>query len=198
MAEPATAPSTIDLNDPAYKALVDHRVATETASLRSERDAAVKERDEARTRIDVLEAEKSAAEQARDAATTERDQLKVEVETERSSAGRREARKTALREVAAHLSDEWFAAEVAHGEAKMPRLEKIARMSDEEFDGYKAELASTFEGVTVAPVAGGQSSTTTIPRETAMAGQSGVGGTQERASRRHLAQVSAFGGRRIG
>src|SRR4051812_35893001 len=135
-------PSTIDLEDPAIRAIVNDRVTRETAELRTRAETAESERDEARTRNDVLEAEKVAAEQARDQATGELASFRTEVEGERASVGRREARRAALVEVAAHLGDDYFAAEVKEGDQTITRLDRIARMSDEAFESYKAEMAS--------------------------------------------------------
>lgn len=202
MAGESTTTSTVDLNAPEIVAVVNDRVTSQTAELRTRAETAEKARDEAQTRIDVLEAEKSAAEQAKAVAEKALADSQAEIANERASAGRRDTRKTALREVAAHLTDDWFAAEVPHGEEKLPRLEKIARMSDAEFDTYKGELASAFEGVTVAPAAGGSSTTSTAtpPRETAMAGSgagNGGGGAEPSATSKFLGGVSAYGPTRV-
>ena len=172
--------SAIDLNAPEIVAVVNDRVARETAELRTRAETAEANATAAQTRIDVLEAEKVAAEQAKVAAETAMAALQSEVENERASVSRRESRTAALREVAAHLTDEWFGQEVAAGgDTKIARIDKIARMSDEEFASYKAEIASAFEGVVVAPAQGGSNSGANPPRETAMAGSSasGNGGT---------------------
>lgn len=191
----------IDLNAPEIVAVVNDRVNRETAELRTRAEKAETDLTTAQTRIDVLEAEKVAAEQAKAAAEQAAADLKAEVEAERASASNRDARKAALREVAAHLTDDWFGQEVAHGEGKLPRLEKIARMSEEAFAEYKAEIASAFEGVTVAPATGGTASTSQgqPPRETAMAGssasgngQTGGGNAEPKASTKFLSGVRAY------
>ena len=199
MAGESTAPPAIDLNAPEIVAVVNDRVTRETAELRTRAETAEQARDAAQTKIDVLEAEKSAAEQAKAVAEKALADSQAAMENEKASASRRDTRKAALREVAAHLTDEWFAAEVPHGEEKVARLDKIARMGDAEFDGYKAELASAFEGVTVAPAAGGATTSQgSPPRETAMAGASnGGGGAQQSPSSKFLGGVSAYGPTRV-
>ena len=188
----------VDLNAPEIVAVVKDRVERETAELRTRAESAEKARDEAQTKIDVLEAEKAAAVQAKEAAEKAAADLKADVEAEKASATNRDARKAALREVAAHLSDDWFAQEVAAGDGKVARIDKIARMSEDEFTEYKGEIAAAFEGVTVAPAAGGSSTSSgTPPRETAMAGSSaagngGTGAAQVPASKRFLSGVRAY------
>ena len=196
--ESTTATTAVDLNAPEIVAVVNDRVASQTADLRTRAETAEKARDEAQTKIDVLEAEKVAAEQAKATIETELASVKEQFANEQASASRKDSRKVALREVAAHLTDDWFAAEVAHGEDKMPRVERIARMTDAEFDVYKAELAAAFEGVTVAPAAGGKSLTGSPTRETAMAGSGQGNGVGKAASpsTTFLSGVSAYGSRR--
>lgn len=197
MTQPSTPSAAVDLNAPEIVAVVSDRVARETAELRTRAETAESERDAALTKIDVLEAEKVAAVQAKETAEAEVASLKETVANEQASATRRDSRKAALREVAAHLTDEWFAAEVAQGDSKLPRLEKIARMTDDEFDTYKGELAAAFEGVTVAPAAGNRNTSGgNPPRETAMAGTSTGGtGSTERASSRWIGGISLSGRR---
>lgn len=199
-----SSPTTVDLNDPAIKAIVDHRVAEATASLTERASAAETARDEAQRKVDVLEGEKEALTQRATTAENELAQAREAAQEAETAASRRDSRKAAIREVAAHLTDDWFAAEVAHGDKKVSRLDKIALMTDDDFDAYKGELASAFEGVQVAPVQGGGStktqtttSTTTPPRETAMAGSTANGGGGEGSkAQSFLRGTSAFGGRR--
>lgn len=199
--EGGTPSATVDLNDPAIQAIVNHRVTEQTAALTERASAAETARDEAQRRIDVLEAEKSALEQRATTAENELASAREAAQEAEQAASRREGRKAALREVAAHLTDDWFAQEVAHGDKKVARLDKIALMTDDDFESYKGELASAFEGVTVAPAQGGGTSTTQSapPRETAMqttGGTSPAGaGTGSKAST-FLKGVSAYGGRR--
>lgn len=186
----------VDLNAPEIVAVVNDRVERETAELRTRAESAERARDEAQTKIDVLEAEKAAAVQEKEAAQAELASVKTEVEAERASASNRDSRKAALREVAAHLSDAWFDQEVAAGDGKVARLDKIARMTEDEFASYKGEIASAFEGVTVAPAAGGNT-TGQPPRETAMAGSASAGngsqgGSAPKASSRFLSGVRAY------
>jgi len=203
MAEGATASSaTVDLNDPAIQAIVNMRVTEQTAALTQRAEKAEADRDEAQGKIDVLEAEKSALEQRATTAEGELASAREAAQEAETAASRRESRKSALREVAAHLTDDWFAQEVAHGDKKVARLDKIALMSDEDFETYKGEFASAFEGVTVAPAQGGTktattTTTTTPPRETAMAGSStNGGGAAGSKAQSFLRGTSAFGGRR--
>lgn len=180
----------VDLNDPAIKAVVDHRVATETASLTAERDAAVKERDDLQTKLDVVEGEKAAL-------TTERDTVKQELESERArateqaaAASRRDSRKAQLVEKIPHLDANdgaWFTREVAKdGDTVITALDRIAAMDDERFTEYAAELASAFDGVDVKP------GTTTPPRETAMQSTSVPAGAPKGADK---SAASSFIGR---
>lgn len=196
--ESTSTASTVDLNAPEIVAVVKDRVERETAELRTRAEQAESALTTAQTRVDVLEAEKAAAEQAKVAAETELASVKTEIENERASASNKESRTAALREVAAHLSDSWFTQEVAGaGGVTTSRIDKIARMTDDEFAEYKGEIASAFAGITVAPAAGGQQTTGQPPRETAMAGSAsagngGSGTAQVPASKRFLSGVRAF------
>lgn len=200
--EGGTPSATVDLNDPAILAVVNHRVTEQTTALTQRAETAESARDEAQRKIDVLEAEKSALEQRATTAENELAQAREAAQEAEQAAARRDSRKAALREVAAHLTDDWFAAEVSHGDKKLPRIDKIALMSDDDFDTYKGELASAFEGVTVAPSAGGSTTTTTTtggaPRETAMAGTTAPAGGEGSKAQAFLKGVPAFGGRRAG
>lgn len=201
MPEGATPSATVDLNDPAIKAIVEHRVAEGLAALTERASAAETARDEAQRKVDMLEAEKSALEQRATTAENELASAREAAQEAKQAASRRDSRKAALREVAAHLTDDWFAAEVAHGDKKVARIDKIALMPDDEFDSYKGELASAFEGVTVAPAQGGGSTSTTQttpPRETAMAttgGTAPAGAAGGSKAGSFLKGVSAYGGR---
>lgn len=200
MAGETAPPSTVDLNAPEIQAVVEHRVQTATAELRQRAEKAEADLAAANTKVDVLEAEKAAAETAKATAESELASLKTEVENERASATRRDSRRAALVEVAAHLNDDWFGAKVKDGDQEIARLDKIARMDDAAFEDYKSEIASAFAGVTVAPAAGGGAGTSggTPPRETAMAATNAGGGAGDKPkpSSQWIGSVSAFSGRR--
>lgn len=195
------AATTVNLDDPAIKAIVADRVETQTTALRERAEKAETDLAAARTQVDVLEAEKAAATQRAETAETELASVRETAEHAEQAATRRDARRNEIVEVAAHLGDEWFAAEVASGDKKIKRIDKIALMTDEEFASYKGELASAFEGVQVAPAAGGAGAgggggagAGTPPRETAMRAstseQAGAGGS---SAQQFLGGVFAYG-----
>lgn len=190
--------TTVDLNDPAIKAIVDSRVETATADLRTRAEKAEQERDEKQTRLDVLEAEKATAEQAKTTAEQELASFREEVTNERASASRRDTRKAALVEKVPHLTDEWFGQEVAkNGDVVVTRLDRMAGMTDEAFTEYVSEIASAFAGLKVEPGKPGETAGAAgaPPRETAMAGAAPTGGSDKSASSSWIANQSAFGRR---
>lgn len=194
----ADSTSTIDLQDPAIKAIVNDRVATETTDLRTRAEKAEAERDEKQTRIDVLEAEKAAAEQAKTTAETELASFREEVTNERASASRRDTRKAALVEKVPHLTDEWFGQEVAKdGDVSVSRLDRMAKMTDEAFTEYASEIASAFAGLKVEPGKPGEKAGAAgaPPRETAMAGATPTGDAEKSPSSSWIGSQSAFGRR---
>lgn len=141
-------------------AILADRVARETASLTVERDQLQTEKADLENKLDVAESAKQAAETAKDNAERELAEFKAEVEAREEAAAKKDERLAKAREVAKHLDAAFFEDE--------KRIERIVAMSDDQFDGYVSDLAST---ATVA----GNSGSTTVPRETAMAGAA-VGG----------------------
>lgn len=183
----------IDLNDPAILAIVKDRVERETAELRTRAESAEKERDEAKAKLDVTEAEKAAAETARDEATAKVTEMETAAANEKAAGERKDARVKALKEAAPGMKDDFLTDD---------RTQRIAEMADEAFEDYKGEMAAAFAGVKPTT-----STTTTStkgadgpPRETAMStagGGTDDSSTDDRsASSRWLGGVSAFGGPR--
>ncbi len=150
-----TTPAAIDPNDPTIKAIVDARVATETAALTERAETAERERDEAKSKLDVAESERAALTTRAETAEKALDDVKAAEQAAEEARGRIDGRVAAMREVAGHLPDTWF--------ADAERRERWGRMADDEFDAHKAELAATFEAAGIKPQAG-------PPRETAMEG----------------------------
>lgn len=139
-----------------HLAILADRVATETANLTAERDQLVTASTELENKLDVETTAKSAAEKRAEEAEQALADYKAEVESEREAAAKRDERVAKAREVAGHLTDDFFEDE--------KRVERILAMSDEGFEGYLADLG---EASKTAPA---KTNTTTIPRETAMAG----------------------------
>lgn len=138
-----------------HLAILADRVHTETATLTAERDQLVTTVSELENKLDVETAAKTAAEARAVEAEKALADFKAEVETEREQAAKKDERVAKVREVASHLGDDFFENE--------GRLTRIVAMSDEIFEGYLADLS---EASKTAP-----KSTTTVPRETAMAGE---------------------------
>lgn len=137
-----------------HLAILADRVTKETATLTAERDQLVTEKTELENQLDVEKTAKAAAEQRASDAEQALNDYKAEIEQERETAKRRGERVAKAREVAGHLADDFFEDD--------KRVERILAMSDEGFEGYLADLGAASKS---AP-----KSTTTIPRETAMAG----------------------------
>lgn len=131
--------------------ILSERVRRETADLTAERDQLAGTVTELQNKLDVAESAKVAAEAKVVEVTGEFDSFKTGLDELREVASREEARVAKLREVAAHLPDEWYKVE--------GRLERICAMDDASFETYAADLGSTN---TVAPTG------SAIPRETAM------------------------------
>ena len=136
-------------------AILADRVGKETADLTAERDQLASVKTELENKLDVAESAKTAAEQAAAEATKALEDFKAEVESEREAAARKDERIKQVRESATHLGDDFFEDE--------GRVARITAMKDEDFEGYLADLKAT------AKVPAG-TSTTHVPRETAMAG----------------------------
>jgi hypothetical protein len=187
----STSKTVVDLEDPAILAVVRDRVERETAELRTRAESAEKERDEAKAKLDVTEAEKSAAETARDEAQAKVTEMETAAANEKAASERKDARVTALREAAPGMKDDFLTED---------RTKRIAEMADEAFEDYKGEMAAAFAGVKPAA-----STTTTStkgadgpPRETAMSTSTAGGSTTDDvpASKQWIGGVSAFGGAR--
>lgn len=136
-----------------HLAILADRVTKETANLTAERDQLVTEKTELENQLDVETTAKTAAEQRADEAEKALADYKTEVEQERESAAKKDDRLARAKEVV--LDDKFFEDE--------SRVTRIVAMSDEQFDGYLADLGAASKS---AP----QTTTTSIPRETAMAG----------------------------
>jgi len=141
-------------------AILADRVARETASITAERDQLKSEKAELENKLDVTESAKQAAETAKETAERELADFKAEVEAREVAAAKKDERLSKVRESAKHLDDKFFE------DAK--RIERIVAMSDDQFEGYVADLAST---ATVT----GNTATGGVPRETAMAGAAAGG-----------------------
>lgn len=136
-----------------HTAILADRVATETASLTGELETVKASEAELQTKLDVAESARVAAEQAAEKVTAEFEEFKTGLETLREAASRKDDRLAKVKEVAAHLDDEFFADE--------KRVERIVAMDDAQFEGYVEDLKVTAPTGTV---------TTVVPRETAMTG----------------------------
>lgn len=136
-------------------AILTDRVSKETSALTAERDQLSSSITELETKLDVETSAKTAAELRAVEAEKALEQFKADIEAEREAAARKDVRVTKLRESASHLGDDFFKDE--------KRVARIVAMKDEDFEGYLADLTVT---AAAAP------KTTTVPRETAMQGQS--------------------------
>lgn len=137
-----------------HVAILEDRVARETAEVRAERDTLQTEKADLETRLDVEISAKEAAEQRATAAEEALEQFKTEVAEREAAAARKDDRLAKVREAAKHLDDKFF--------EDTARVERIVAMSEESFEGYVADLGAT--GRTPGKT------TPDVPRETAMAG----------------------------
>lgn len=135
-------------------AVLNDRLAKETADLTVQVDELTASKTELESKLDVAESAKVAAEQRATEAEKALEDFKAEIEQEREAAARKDERISKLREGASHLGDEFFENE--------DRVKRIVAMSDDEFNGYAADLSVTGSAT---PGAG-------VPRETAMSGSS--------------------------
>lgn len=158
-----------------HLAILSDRVTKETAGLTGQVTELTGTTTELQNKLDIAESAKSAAEQERDTAKKEFEDFKAGVEQREAAAAKKDVRIQELRESAKHLKDEFFDEASETGQARVAR---IVAMSDETFDGYKADLALT--AVDVTPGGG------TPPRETAMSGASANETHTESAARSHL------------
>ncbi|MGZ4745718.1 MAG: hypothetical protein ACXVYY_01410 [Oryzihumus sp.] len=139
-----------------HAALVADAVARETAAASQRITDLETELTSTRTRLDVAEAAVTTEKAARETAEQALSTFQTETAAREAATARRGERETKIREVAAHLGDDYFTAE---------RVDRWAAMDDEAFTAYVAEVAALTTGAQ-AP-AGGQKP----PRETAMTGQ---------------------------
>lgn len=158
-------------------AILADRVAKETESLSTEKADLLSAKTELETKLDVTESAKVAAEQRAEEAEKALEDYKAEVTEEREAAARKDDRLAKVRESAGHLGDEFFKDEA--------RITRICAMTEEGFEGYLEDLKAT------AKVPAG--TTSTVPRETAMAGQepapAGTSVSRDFLLRRYLAPV---------
>lgn len=150
-----------------HVAILEDRIARETASLTAELGALKTEKADLETKLDVEISAKEAAEQRATAAEEALEQFKADVAEREAAAARKDERIAKVREAASHLDEKFF--------EDAARIERIVAMSDESFEGYVADLGAS--GRTPGK------STPDVPRETAMAGtQGGDGGAPTAAA----------------
>jgi chromosome segregation ATPase len=140
-------------------AILADRVATETAAITAERDQLKAEKSDLQSQLDVAESAKVAAEQAKEKAEQELADFKTGLDELAQAEARKGERLTKVKEVAAHLGDEFLSEE---NEAGKDRVARIVAMDESAFDGYVADLKATAPATT--------STGAPAPRETAMAG----------------------------
>lgn len=140
-----------------HVAILEDRVARETADLTAELGALKTEKADLETKLDVEISAKEAAEQRATAAEEALEQFKAEVTEREAAAARKDDRLAKVREAASHLDEKFFEDE--------SRVARIVAMSDDSFEGYVADLGAT--GRTPGKT------TPDVPRETAMAGAPG-------------------------
>lgn len=156
-----------------HLAILSDRVTKETAGLTAERDQLSGEKTELENKLDVETSAKTAAEQRATEAEKALEDFKTQVEGEREAASRKEERVKKVRETAGHLGDDFFTDE--------KRIARIVAMAEEDFEGYLADLSVT------AKAAPASTTTTTVPRETAMQGDPvGVGANGHSSARDFL------------
>jgi chromosome segregation ATPase len=161
-----------------HTAILADRVATETAALTTELETVKASEAELQTKLDVAESARVAAEQAAEQAKTELEEFKTQLEADREAASRKDERLGKVKEVAAHLGEDFFADE--------KRVERIVAMDQEAFDGYVEDLKAT------APEGG--AATVVAPRQTAMTGESVVTQPSGAGSAAKTVLLGRFGG----
>ncbi len=147
--EKAEAETPRQLSEQEHQAIVADRVDRETAALKAENDQLKTEKAELESKLDVAETARQTAEQALA-------DFKAETEQAKEIAERSDARVAKVREVAAHLKDDFFT------DARKARW---AAMDEAAFEDYVKEMAEASGGVTTPTT-----STSQPPRETAMHG----------------------------
>lgn len=141
-----------------HDAIVVAAVERETASLQDRVAELEAKNDEQASRLEVVEAEKAAAETKATKAETDLAEFRSEVDAEKAAKERRDSRESAMREVAKSLGEDWFTDD---------RKDRWARMSDEDFDSQKAEIAEIASKVEASP---GAPAPKPLPHESAMDG----------------------------
>lgn len=162
-----------------HLAILTDRVAKETADLTEAKTGLESTVTELQSKLDVAESAKTAAEQERDAARTELVDFKAEIEQREAAAARKDERLGQVKEVAAHLGEDFFTDEA--------RISRIVAMDDGTFEGYLGDLKAT------APT--GTTVVTGAPRETAMqgAGSTAATGTTGKPSAARGVFLGRFG-----
>lgn len=120
------------LSEDEHKAIVAALVARETSELRAENDSLTTANSDLQSKLDVAETARQTAEQGKATAEQALEDYKTEQEQAKEIAARTDTRVAKVREVAAHLKDEFFTDE---------RAARWAGMPDEEFDAYVKEMA---------------------------------------------------------
>jgi len=142
------------LTEDEHAAIVADRVSRETSSLTEQVTSLGTEKAELQTKLDTTEAALETEKAEHQATKDAFEAFKTQVVTDKEIASRRTDREAKVREVAAHLKDEFFTEE---------RVQRWAEMSEEAFDTFVTETAALVGGKTPA---GEQP-----PRETAMQGR---------------------------
>lgn len=142
-----------------HDAIVVAAVDRETASLQDRVAELEAKNDEQASRLEVVEAEKAAAETKATKAETDLAEFRSEVDAEKAAKERRDSRESAMREVAKSLGEDWFTDD---------RKDRWARMSDEDFDSQKAEIAEIASKVESG--SGSAPAPKPLPHESAMDG----------------------------
>jgi len=145
-----------------HLAVLEARVNRETADLTAELDQLKSDKAELETKLDVETAAKVAAEQKATQSEEAFAAFKTDIADREAAAAKKDERLTKVRESAKHLDEKFFEDE--------KRIERIVAMSDENFEGYVSDLASTSVGTTTTTT-----TTPAVPRETAMKGKSAGG-----------------------
>ncbi len=142
-----------------HDAIVAAAVERETASLQDRIAELEAQHDDQASRLEVVEAEKAAAETKATKAESDLAEFRSEVEAEKAAKERRDSRAAAMHEVAAAMGEEWFSDD---------RKDRWARMSDEDFDSQKAEIAEIASKISAGD--GSAPAPKPLPKESAMEG----------------------------
>lgn len=142
------------LTEDEHAAIVADRVSRETSSLTEQVSSLGTEKAELQTKLDTSEAALETEKAAHQATQDAFEAFKTKVESDKEIASRRTDREAKVREVAAHLKDDFFTDE---------RVQRWAEMSEEAFASFVAETAAL--------VGGKAPSGDQPPRETAMQGR---------------------------